>query len=79
MRPCAVVLGTMCGMRVRTIRLVTQSVELLNKGVPQGRPVVIAAQINLTNNNQRIFGEKVALRLPLLDQRNASELLGEVF
>lgn len=74
----APVSGIVYGMQVRTPRSVVRPAEPLMYLVPQDRPLVIAARVELIHIDQLISGQEVSLRLSALDQRNTPELFGEV-
>jgi len=74
----APVSGIVYGLQVRTPRSVVQPAEPLMYLVPQDRPLVIAARIDLIHIDQLVSGQDVTLRLSALDQRNTPELYGEV-
>lgn len=74
----APVSGIVYGMQVRTPRSVVRPAEPLMYLVPQDRPLVIAARVDLIHIDQLISGQEVSLRLSALDQRNTPELYGEV-
>lgn len=74
----APVSGIVYGMQVRTPRSVVRAAEPLMYLVPQDRPLVIAARVDLIHIDQLVSGQQVTLRLSALDQRNTPELYGEV-
>lgn len=74
----APVSGIVYGLKVRTPRSVIQPAEPLMYLVPQDRPLVIAARIELIHIDQLVAGQEVTLRLSALDQRTTPELFGEV-
>lgn len=74
----APVSGVVYGMQVRTPRSVVRPAEPLLYLVPQDRPLVIAARVDLIHIDQLVSGQDVTLRLSALDQRNTPELYGEV-
>ena len=74
----APVSGIVYGMQVRTPRSVVRAAEPLMYLVPQDRPLVVAARVDLIHIDQLISGQEVSLRLSALDQRNTPELYGEV-
>ena len=74
----APVSGIVYGMQVRTPRSVVRAAEPLMYLVPQDRPLVIAARVDLIHIDQLVSGQEVTLRLSALDQRNTPELYGEV-
>lgn len=74
----APVSGIVYGLQVRTPRSVVRPAEALLYLVPQDRPLVIVARVDLIHIDQLISGQEVSLRLSALDQRNTPELLGQV-
>ena len=74
----APVSGIVYGLQVRTPRSVVRAAEPLMYLVPQDRPLVIAARVDLIHIDQLISGQEVTLRLSALDQRNTPELYGQV-
>lgn len=74
----APVSGIVYGMQVRTPRSVVRAAEPLMYLVPQDRPLVIAARVDLIHIDQLVSGQDVTLRLSALDQRNTPELYGRV-
>ncbi len=74
----APVSGIVYGMQVRTPRSVVRAAEPLMYLVPQDRPLVIAARVELIHIDQLVAGQDVSLRLSALDQRSTPELSGKV-
>ncbi len=74
----APVSGIVYGLQVRTPRSVVRAAEPLMYLVPQDRPLVIAARVDLIHIDQLVSGQQVTLRMSALDQRNTPELYGEV-
>lgn len=74
----APVSGIVYGLQIRTPRSVVRAAEPLMYLVPQDRPLVIAARVDLIHIDQLISGQDVTLRLSALDQRNTPELYGQV-
>ena len=74
----APVSGIVYGMQVRTPRSVVRPAEPLMYRVPQDRPLVIAARVELIHIDQLVSGQQVTLRLSALDMRDTPELYGEV-
>lgn len=74
----APVSGIVYSMKVTTPRSVIRAAEPLMFLVPQDRPLVIAAQVLLTNVDEISAGQEVNLRLSSLDQRTTPELKGRV-
>ncbi|WP_299784587.1 HlyD family type I secretion periplasmic adaptor subunit [uncultured Roseobacter sp.] len=74
----APVSGVIYGMQVRTPRSVIRAAEPVMFLVPQDRPLVIAARVDLIHIDQLVAGQDVTLRLSALDQRTTPELYGRV-
>ena len=74
----APVSGIIYGMQVRTPRSVVRAAEPVLYLVPQDRPLVIAAKVDLIHIDQLVAGQEVALRLSALDQRTTPELYGHI-
>lgn len=74
----APVSGIVYGMQVFTPRSVIRSADPLLFLIPQDRPLVIAAQIAITDIDKIYVGQNVNLRFSALDQRETPELLGQV-
>lgn len=74
----APVSGVIYGMQVRTPRSVIRAAEPVMFLVPQDRPLVIAARVDLIHIDQLVAGQDVTLRLSALDQRTTPELYGSV-
>ncbi|MEM6467119.1 MAG: HlyD family type I secretion periplasmic adaptor subunit, partial [Pseudomonadota bacterium] len=74
----APVSGIIYGMQVRTPRSVVRGAEPILYLVPQDRPLVIAAKVDLMHIDQLVAGQEVTLRLSALDQRTTPELYGHV-
>ncbi len=74
----APVSGIVYGMEVHTPRSVIRPAEPVLYLVPQDRPLVIAAQVALTDVDQIYVGQTVTLRFSALDQRQTPELFGTV-
>ena len=74
----APVSGIIYGMQVRTPRSVIRPAEPVMYLVPQDRPLVIAARVDLIHIDQIAAGQPVTLRLSALDQRTTPELSGQV-
>ena len=74
----APVSGIIYGMQVRTPRSVVRAAEPLLFLVPQDRPLVIAARVDLIHIDEIVAGQEVTLRLSALDTRNTPELYGQV-
>lgn len=74
----APVSGIIYGMQVRTPRSVIRAAEPVMFLVPQDRPLVIAARVDLIHIDQLVAGQDVTLRLSALDQRTTPELYGSV-
>ncbi|MDW4500163.1 HlyD family type I secretion periplasmic adaptor subunit [Sulfitobacter sp. D35] len=74
----APVSGVIYGMTVRTPRSVIRAAEPLMYLVPQDRPLIIAARVELIHIDELVAGQEVTLRLSALDQRTTPELYGVV-
>ncbi|MEM6889070.1 MAG: HlyD family type I secretion periplasmic adaptor subunit [Pseudomonadota bacterium] len=74
----APVSGIIYGMQVRTPRSVIRGAEAILYLVPQDRPLVVAAKVDLVHIDQLVSGQEVTLRLSALDQRMTPELYGHV-
>lgn len=74
----APVSGIVYGMQVRTPRSVVRAAQPLMYLVPQDRPLVVVARVDLIHIDQLDLGQQVTLRLSALDQHNTPELYGEV-
>ena len=74
----APVSGIIYSMQVRTPRSVVRAAEPVLYLVPQDRPLVIAAKVDLIHVDQLITGQQVSLRLSALDQRTTPELYGHI-
>lgn len=74
----APVSGVIYDMQVRTPRSVIRAAEPVMFLVPQDRPLVIAARVDLIHIDQLVAGQDVTLRLSALDQRTTPELYGRV-
>ncbi|MFK7865120.1 MAG: HlyD family type I secretion periplasmic adaptor subunit [Pseudohongiellaceae bacterium] len=74
----APVSGIIYGMQVRTPRSVVRPAEPVLYLVPQDRPLVIAAKVDLIHVDQLVTGQDVSLRLSALDQRTTPELYGHI-
>lgn len=70
--------GIVYDMKFRTPRSVVRPAETLMHLVPQDRPLVIAARVDLAHIDELVLGQEVTLRLSTLDQRSSPELYGEV-
>ncbi len=74
----APVSGIVYGLSVQTPRSVIRPADPVLYLVPQDRPLVIAAQVEITDVNHLYIGQDVAVRLPALDQVTTPELVGTV-
>ncbi|XDA97853.1 HlyD family type I secretion periplasmic adaptor subunit [Sulfitobacter sp. LCG007] len=74
----APVSGIIYGLQVRTPRSVVRAAEPLMYIVPQDRPLVIAARVELIHIDEMVTGQQVTLRLSALDQRTTPELYGKI-
>ncbi|MEL6641117.1 MAG: HlyD family type I secretion periplasmic adaptor subunit [Pseudomonadota bacterium] len=74
----APVSGIVYGLTVFAERSVIRPADPLMFLVPQDRPLVIAAQVQLTDVDQIFVGQEATMRFSAFDQRRTPELLGEV-
>lgn len=74
----APVSGIIYGLKIRTPRSVIRSADPLMYIVPQDRPLVIAARVDLIHIDELVAGQEVTVRLSALDQRTTPELYGKV-
>ncbi|MEL6573546.1 MAG: HlyD family type I secretion periplasmic adaptor subunit [Pseudomonadota bacterium] len=74
----AQVSGIVYGLTVFAERSVIRPADPLMFLVPQDRPLVIAAQVQLTDVDQIYVGQEATMRFSAFDQRRTPELLGEV-
>lgn len=74
----APVSGIVYGLKVYTPRSVIRPAEPVLYLVPQDRPLVIAARVEIVHIDQVFPGQKATLRLSALDQRQTPELFGTV-
>lgn len=74
----APVSGIVYGLQVHTPRSVIRAAEPVLYLVPQDRPLVIAARIEVIHIDKIFVGQEVALRFSAFDQRETPELFGTV-
>ncbi len=74
----APVSGIVYGMTVFAERSVVRPADPVMFLVPQDRPLIIAAQVQLTDVDQIYVGQEATMRFSAFDQRRTPELLGEV-
>ena len=74
----APVSGVVYGLAVFAERAVISAAEPVLYLIPQDRPLVIAAQVPVTDIDQIHVGQEVSLRLSAFDQRRTPALRGEV-
>lgn len=74
----APVSGIVYGLQVFAERSVIRPADPLLFLIPQDRPLVIAAQVQLTDVDQIFVGQEATMRFSAFDQRRTPELLGEV-
>lgn len=74
----APVSGIVYGLQVHTLRAVIRAAEPVLYIVPQDRPLVIAARIEVIHIDRIFVGQEVALRFSAFDQRETPELFGTV-
>jgi len=73
----APVSGIVYGLQVFAERSVIRPADPLMFLIPQDRPLVIAAQVQLTDVDQIFVGQEATMRFSAFDQRRTPELLGE--
>lgn len=74
----ASVSGVVYGMQVFAERSVIRPADPVMFLVPQDRPLVIAAQVQLTDVDQIYVGQDATMRFSAFDQRRTPELFGTV-
>jgi HlyD family type I secretion membrane fusion protein len=74
----APVSGIVYGLTVYAPRSVIRAADPVMFLIPQDRPLVIAAQVQLTDVDQIHLGQEATLRFSAFDHRRTPELLGEV-
>lgn len=74
----APVSGIVYGLQVFAPRSVIRAAEPVMFLIPQDRPLVIAAQVQLTDVDQIHLGQEATLRFSAFDQRRTPELMGTV-
>ena len=74
----APVSGIVYGMQVFAERSVIRPADPVMFLVPQDRPLVIAAQVQLTDVDQIYVGQEATMRFSAFDQRRTPELFGQV-
>ncbi len=74
----APVSGIVYGLTVYAPRSVIRAADPVMFLIPQDRPLVIAAQVQLTDVDQIHLGQEATLRFSAFDQRRTPELLGKV-
>lgn len=74
----APVSGIVYGLQVYAERSVIRPADPVMFLVPQDRPLVIAAQVQLTDVDQIFVGQEATMRFSAFDQRRTPELFGEV-
>lgn len=74
----APVSGIVYGLTVFAERSVVRPADPVMFLIPQDRPLVIAAQVQLTDVDQIYVGQEATMRFSAFDQRRTPELLGEV-
>ncbi len=74
----APVSGVVYGLTVFAERSVVRPADPVMFLIPQDRPLVIAAQVQLTDVDQIFVGQEATMRFSAFDQRRTPELLGEV-
>lgn len=74
----APVSGIVYGLQVFAERSVIRAADPVMFLVPQDRPLIIAAQVQLTDVDQIFVGQEATMRFSAFDQRRTPELFGEV-
>lgn len=74
----APVSGIVYGLQVYAERSVIRPADPVMFLVPQDRPLVIAAQVQLTDVDQIFVGQEATMRFSAFDQRRTPELFGQV-
>ncbi len=74
----APVSGIVYGLTVFAERSVVRPADPVMFLIPQDRPLVIAAQVQLTDVDQIFVGQEATMRFSAFDQRRTPELKGEV-
>lgn len=74
----APVAGRIFGLRVFGPQSVVRPADPVAFLVPEGRPLVITAQVPAIDVDQVFAGQEVTLRFPAFDTRNMTDLVGEV-
>lgn len=74
----APVSGIVYGLQVFAEQSVIRPADPLMFLVPQDRPLVIAAQVQLTDVDQIFVGQDATMRFSAFDQRRTPELMGKV-
>ena len=70
--------GIVYGLQVFAERSVIRAADPVMYLVPQDRPLVIAAQVQLTDVDQIYVGQEATMRFSAFDQRRTPELFGTV-
>ncbi|MBB5723011.1 HlyD family secretion protein [Loktanella ponticola] len=70
--------GIVYGLQVFAERSVIRAADPVMFLVPQDRPLVIAAQVQLTDVDQIYVGQEATMRFSAFDQRRTPELFGKV-
>jgi HlyD family secretion protein len=74
----APVAGRIIGLRVFGPQSVVRAADPVAFLVPDGRPLIITAQIPAIDVDQVFVGQDVTLRFPAFDMRNMPDLIGQV-
>jgi HlyD family secretion protein len=74
----APVAGRILGLRVFGPQSVVRPADPVAFLVPEGRPLVITAQVPAIDVDQVFVGQEVTLRFPAFDMRNMADLMGQV-
>jgi HlyD family secretion protein len=74
----ATVAGRIIGLRVFGAQSVVRAADPVAYLVPDGRPLIITAQVPAIDVDQVFVGQDVTLRFPAFDMRNMPDLIGQV-
>nr|WP_210730614.1 HlyD family type I secretion periplasmic adaptor subunit [Roseibacterium persicicum] len=74
----APVAGRIIGLQIFGPQAVLRAADPVAYLVPEGRPLVISAQVPATDVDQVFLGQDVTLRFPAFDLRNIPDLVGRV-
>ncbi len=74
----APVAGRILGLRVFGPQSVVRAADPVAYLVPEGRPLIITAQVPAIDVDQVFVGQEVTLRFPAFDMRNMADVIGQV-